>query len=244
MSNKVILKIVLSSVVIPLMIMVMLVGTVGIISIGRENAGFTFLSMVYDKTMLFLVILPVFLLFFLKVFRVIGSPLILTRHYDSLRLFFTYLRTIVFSSVVFVILKTAIEIIPVILSGDIDVKSAVMNDYVLCILTELLTVISVFAFWIVIYHITGKMVISTILIYILIAIDLLTYMLPLFGNTFIDLGIYMRPMGLVNQMIFSLTYGTEYPVIAKEIAFGMIKISVLFTALFACTVFRRREVLS
>ena len=59
MSNKVILKIVLSSVVIPLMIMVMLVGTVGIISIGRENAGFTFLSMVYDNDMLFLVILPV-----------------------------------------------------------------------------------------------------------------------------------------------------------------------------------------
>jgi hypothetical protein len=223
---------------------VTLTGIVGIISVGKENAGFTFLSTMHGHAMLFLVIFPVLLLFFLRVFRVVGNPLILTRHYESSILFFTYVKTIVFSSVIFVILKTAVEIIPVIISGDIGLISPVINDYALCILVELLTVISVLALWMVFYRLTGKIVLSSMLIYLLIAIDFLTCILPLFGNHYIDLGIYMRPMGVVNQMIVSLSYGTEFPAITKEIFFGMMKIAVVFTTLFAFTVFRRKEVLS
>ncbi len=243
MSNRVLIRLVLKSILPAVLILFLINSICLIVSLGQDYAIFQFFSRSHSSNIAFMVHVPVLLIFFVSLFSKVHNPLIIVRHRSFISLHVTDLRLTFFAASFYFVAKVIIETIMLLCIEGISFLQFMGFDYALVYLVQFGAILFSFLLYILLFEIFSNTAGASVVFFFIMGIDFLLSVFPLFGNNPINLHLFITPMNLMPVYVdrfFNLTASFFIP-LGLELLFMLVKVIVTGALPFLIILMRRRD---
>lgn len=209
MNNKILIRIVLKNVIF-VAVVLLLLNLICLIPLrGQEDIFYNYIFNANSSDIVFLSHMPLMLVFIIKSLSVVQRPYIIVRHRSFEHLYVTNIKLAFVAAFSYFVIKIFIEVGFILCLNINEFFQIMSSDCLFVYLVQFLAIFFAFLLFIVLFEIFRKISTASVGFFLIIGVDLLSSILPVFGNKFFDLNFLIMPMTLVSQYVSSYLYNID-----------------------------------
>ena len=195
---------------------------------SKEDVFYSYIFNVNSSDIVFFVHVPLMLVFIAKSLSIVQRPYIIVRHKSLDHLYVTNIKVAFVAAVSYFVIKIFIEIGLILCFAVNEFFQPIIFDCLFAYFVQFVAIFFAFILFVVLFEIFRKISIASIGFFLIIGVDLLSTILPAFGNKFFDLNILIMPMSLVGHYVSSYLYNSDIGInINVELLNMLIKICII-----------------